>query len=212
MKVIFLPMIWIPLLLSTFTPCEAWQKKAQNHRQSTTDIYRSEDEPTLTSLMDILNYHIKTPDNLSQKNIIVAGVTILSGLVMYIGAERVLALPVVGNILKTITNTFVTPQDLIQGLGLVVGIFGSLGLYSNGSDLRKKFMGSFASVLLAKQVSAPGKVEAGEVWTSALQAFALSNLLTTAGDLVAPVIEKGMKRALRSINKEQITVADQYAY
>lgn len=211
MKKSILSILSLTLFVTPITS-EAWQKRSlSSQNQMTRDI--DQDEQTLTSLWDIVKLHlVKYPDNLNKASIIVAGSTALAGLITYYGTDTILRIPVIGNLLQSITKDLVTPDDLLQGLSLVVGISGTLGLYQNSTELRQKFLGSFTSILLAKQVSKPHTAEPREVWDSALQAFALLHLLGTAEKLVTPIVEKSIQRAMKRVRRDEITLAEQHSY
>lgn len=211
MKKSILSIISLTLLATPMTS-EAWQKRnVSDQNQVARDIHQ--DEQTITSLWDIVKLNIiKYPDNINRATMIVSGATVLAGLVTYYGTDTILKIPVIGNLLQSITKDLLTPEDLIQGLSLVVGISGTLGLYQNSTELRKKFLGSFTSILLAKQVNEPHKALPKEVWNSALQAFALLHLLGTAENLVTPIVEKSIQRAMRRVRRDEITLAEQHSY
>lgn len=211
MKKSILSIISLMLLVTPITS-ETWQKRSQpDQNQTTRDL--DQDEQTITSLWDVVKLHVvKYPDNINRASIIVSGVTVLAGLVTYYGTNTILKIPVIGSILQSITEDLVITEDLLQGLSLVVGISGTLGLYQNSTELRQKFIGSFTSILLAKQVNEPHKALPGEVWNSALQAFALLHLLGTAENLVTPIVEKSIQRAMKRVRRDEITLAEQHSY
>lgn len=156
---------------------------------------RSDNEPMLTSLKDIFNYHIKSPDNVNQKSLIIAGSSIIIGLIMYYGADKVMTIPVLKDVLSMITSEAATSKDIIHGLSLVVSIFGSLGLYQNYIELRQKFTSSLMSIVLGKYLAE----HTINLWSSSLQSVALLHLLSTAGDLVV----KTLRKSVRSIEAQE---------
>ena len=200
------------LLFINLVASETCQKKAPSNPCPITH-HINEDEQIIKSLWDIVELHImKYPDNINRASVMVSCTTILTGLITYYGTDTILRIPIIGNLLQSITKDIVMPEDLIQGLSLVVGISGTLGLYQNSTELRQKFLGSFTSILLAKQVNEPHAALPKEVWNSALQAFALLHLLGSAENLVTPIVEKSIQRAMRNIRRDEITLASQHSY
>lgn len=176
------------------------------HRELTTN-----DEQAITSLMDILKTQIKSPDNMTRENVITAGVTMLIGLVIYFGADKVLELPVAGPILKSITTSFVEPKDLIQGLSLMIGISGFLRMYTNSTERIKKLWAAFGTVFWSKQVTYPNQVTPNEVRTCVWQTIAVTQVLSASQDFFVPAI-KNLRRAMHSLTSEEVQIAERYNY
>lgn len=216
MKHIILSFISIGLLITPIT-CESWIKKT-NPTRSNSETTRDIDgnTPALNSVSDLLQLHVlKYPDNVSKATLIVSGTTGAAALATYFLASKILDLPLVGRALQSVGKNglkLVDPKDLLEGLSFVVGVSGALGLYENATELRQKFLGSFMSILMAKQVAEPHTVGDKEVMNSALQALALLHLLGTAENLVSPIVEKSVARAMTKVYREQMKLADKHDY
>lgn len=111
------------------------------------------------------------PDDFRWQTALVAGVGLgaATGLIGF--KEDVSNAPVLGQVLDKATLGMVQKEDLVEGLGLMLGINGILGLWQNGPGLRAKYLSSFGLLLARDQLSNPGVVADHEIRNAAVGAL-----------------------------------------